>query len=298
MHTNAARQQRDISDWLVPRSPSSQRHGMTTRGKVRARNEDQFAVATLHAPLRVECSALLEPDAQPDPARVSCMELLVVADGVGGQSGGDVASRVVIEATLTEAARVLPWMHGAPSHQVRDALSEVVHGAHAALFTFGEEHPEYANMSTTLTVACVVEGLVVVAHVGDSRCYRIRREGAEQLTSDHTLSRQMIDRGEVTPEQARRGSWANVLLNAVSATSETVRPDIFELALDANDILLLCTDGITKHLDDPTIHDLVMRDGAAPAAEICRRLVDAANERGGTDNATVVVRLPDARRGG
>jgi protein phosphatase len=134
-----------------------------------------------------------------------------------------------------------------------------------------------------------------LVHVGDSRCYLLRERKLHQVTKDHTVAQNLIDEGTLGEEEAARSQWLNVLWNAIGRGAEELRPELMTIELELGDVLLLCSDGLTKHVADGEIARLL----ALPESEetTCRRLVAAANDAGGSDNVTVVVaRFPRAAR--
>jgi protein phosphatase len=142
-------------------------------------------------------------------------------------------------------------------------------------------------MGTTLTVAYVNDHTLFIAHAGDSRCYLQRQGRLERLTRDHTLVAELVTAGSLTPEQAANHQMRNVVLNSVGGGNSAVRPEVHKHALEAGDILLLCTDGLTGMVSDEEIAGVLAN--VASAEDACRGLVDRANARGGTDNITVVI---------
>ncbi|HJT76940.1 MAG TPA: hypothetical protein VJ739_07025, partial [Gemmataceae bacterium] len=126
-----------------------------------------------------------------------------------------------------------------------------------------------------------------VVHVGDSRCYLLRGGRLEQVTRDHTIAQQLVERGTLTPEQAEESRWSHILWNCLGGGSHELKPEVYKASLRLGDSLLLCSDGLSKVVDDARIRDLLGQSLAAE--ETCRRLVAAANAAGGPDNITVVV---------
>jgi len=235
----------------------------TDVGRVRPQNEDAY---------------LLRPD----------LHLYAVADGMGGHAAGEVASRLAIETLAEELASLPP---ATPGPDVEAALRRAVQAANRAILERAAREPDKAGMGTTLTALRIVEqddGApgYRIAHVGDSRAYRLRAGTLELLTRDHTWVQLEVERGTLTPELARVHPFASVLVRAVGIEPEA-EPDLLRGRIEPGDLYLLCSDGLTTALEDRELKDLL--DATAPLQPLARRLVDAANERGGPDNITVVL---------
>ncbi len=208
--------------------------------------------------------------------------LYAVADGVSGQEGGEVASKIAID-TL-RMYYVLPHVRIPSEDRLRNVFLE----AHQRIKEYAHQHPGYYGMGTTLTCIVLRNSTVYYGHVGDSRLYLIRPEtrGIEQLTKDHTLVNRFVDEGKLTPEEAAEED-SNVLDQALGCVTK-INVDVGECAkLQTGDILLLCSDGLTDLVSDAKIRDIVL--GSPGLSDACHRLVAAANQRGGKDNITVVL---------
>lgn len=227
--------------------------GVTDIGKVRQRNEDSIGV-----------------DAE--------IGLLVVADGMGGHNAGDLASRLTIE-TLFTSARSLPAREP-------DRLQSAVNRANAVILEAADADPSRSGMGTTVVAAWFSATHLDVAHVGDSRLYRLRTGVLEMLTRDHSQVQELVDRGILTPAQARVSTRRNLLSRALG-TDPDVRIDCARHALQGGDSYLLCSDGLTNMLEDEEIAVILQDTG--PVQSIAERLVSLANERGGRDNISVVI---------
>lgn len=232
-------------------------------GLVRSRNEDSF---------------LLVP-------RGSGV-FIAVADGVGGHRAGEVASRIATR-TLRHALFEGVPLQGPDESRVKEAIllaNEAILRARAAPDSPGQD------MGTTLTCAWTSGAHCLIAHVGDSRLYRWRHGTLSQLTDDHTLLGELVRQGTVRPEEARLNPHRHVLMNALGMVPD-IRVDIRLEVLRADDILLLCTDGLTGALSEEVIMS-VLDEGFTDGAE---RLVAAANAAGGRDNVTVVMVAVEAK---
>lgn len=262
-------------------------YGRSDTGRLRERNEDQFLIASLEKTLRIGQSSLHPSGVQQGNAQGM---LFVVADGMGGVAGGDEASALAVveveQAMLGAMSRVLGQSHGIGMgvfEELRAALSRADDRVRAEW----RARPELKGMGTTLTLAYVTGATLVIAHVGDSRCY-LRRDGMlYQLTRDHTLVNDLICRGVLTVERAHGHELRHVVTNIVGGLTEGVATEVHRLGLLPGDVLLLCTDGLTEMLSDEEIGE-VLAEGYDPKTT-CDRLIELANANGGRDNVTVVM---------
>lgn len=240
-------------------------HGASDIGRVRRRNEDSFTVSAEHS-------------------------LVVVADGMGGHPGGDIASQI---ASRT-AADVLRHAHkdlvGAEQfaqtvggHVERAALT-----AHSQIRERGQVEPALDGMGTTLTVmvAHPESGEWAISHVGDSRAYRLRAGTFEQLTRDDTWVQQQIDNETMKPDQARKSAYAHLLTQCVGLEDVPV-PQVLRGSGQPGDRYLLCTDGLVGMLSDEEIHKILSK--GSTDEELLAELLEAANEAGGHDNITAAL---------
>jgi protein phosphatase len=264
-------------------------YGLNDPGKVRPTNEDQFLVAELQKSVFILQTSLPHEDCTRVVGRVQG-RLLLVADGMGGRPAGARASRIAIRSVLRYILNTMPWFFRLDEQladELRDELAAAVRESQRDIEGVVAEHPEYGGMGTTFTMAYVLPRRAYVVHAGDSRCYLFRGGTLRQLTSDHNVAQQMVRDGLLDPDQAADTAWSDLLWNVVGGRSGDLKPEVRRVALQAGDVLLLCTDGLTKHVDDAAIARTL---GAGWTAEaVCRHLVGAANAAGGTDNITVVV---------
>jgi serine/threonine protein phosphatase PrpC len=261
--------------------------GRTDVGRVRSANEDQFLVAELDKSLLVQQTSL----ATDDMTRLfggPKGHLFVVADGMGGVSGGQRASGLAVRALARYVLTTMPWFTNRtdedddPGEDLRAALEACQKAVRAA----AEAEPGHDRMGTTLTLAYVLWPRLYVIHAGDSRAYLVRDGRLHQITRDHTVAQRMIDQGRITPEEAEGTRWSHVLWNCIGGGKDELTPDVYKSVLKPGDVLLLCTDGLAKYVDGPDLLRLLGTDSAGAAAA---RLVDAANVAGGRDNVTVIV---------
>jgi protein phosphatase len=268
----------------------SQSFGLSDRGKERPGNEDQFLIATLTTALRVAQSTLEQNNVRYADGDG---QLLVVADGIGGHLGGAEASALAVGAVEEFLLHSLGWLFalGDPDqggrHDVLEEFKTALRRADASVCEAAASRPDLKGMGTTLTMAFSLGATLFIAHVGDSRCYLYRARGLHQLTRDHTLAQDLVETGVIPPDKAPSHDFRHVVTNAVGGPSLGVRVEVHSLALQPNDVVLLCTDGLTEHLSDGEIAD-VLRDEPKPR-RACEELVRRALDRGGYDNITVLV---------
>jgi serine/threonine protein phosphatase PrpC len=206
--------------------------------------------------------------------------LFLVADGMGGHTAGQVASELAADAVM-RAVQALDGSSGTLSEKLRAAIG----AANRAIFTTAQQRPEYAGMGTTV-VAVLSDGeRAALAHVGDSRAYLVRGDRIRQLTDDHSIVGELLRRKEISEAAAREHPHRHVLTRALGVRP-SVEPDLAELTPSLGDVFVLCSDGLTNHLDDSEIAKHVS-DGE-DLQEVCDGMVDLANDRGGEDNITVV----------
>lgn len=264
-------------------------HGATDVGRMRRTNEDHFLVAGLNRSMLVHQTSLgIE-----DPTRLfggTQGHLLVVADGMGGHRSGEVASSTAVDSLTHYLLNTMPWFFRLDLGEVeelRDELKEALRACQEEIHRIADGSPDREGMGSTLTMGYVTWPRLFVVHVGDSRCYLLRGGRLERITCDHTIAQTMVEEGRLDPEEAESSKWSHVLWNALGGSSDRVSPDVYGATLELGDTILLCTDGLTKHLDDARIAETLQ--AAETAEDACRRLIDGANAAGGEDNVTVIV---------
>jgi PPM family protein phosphatase len=218
------------------------------------------------------------------------VSLVVLADGMGGYNAGEVASNMATSFIRTELGR---WLREANKQatdtEVKRAMDICVDNANRAIFEAANANPQYAGMGTTLVVAVFREQHVLLGHVGDSRCYRLRNGRLQQITRDHSLLQEQIDAGLITPEQAAFSANKNLVTRAVGV-EDTVLLETHQHDLLLGDVFLLCSDGLSDMLEDAAIEQLLLSGDSLETA--CQMLVDAANDAGGKDNISVILVRP------
>ena len=261
--------------------------GLTDTGRVRPNNEDCFLIAELRKALRVRQSSLPQTGTRLADERG---HLFVVADGMGGHAGGERASALAVEAAEDFVLNVLEWfdrLGGGDTQGPLGELQSALREADRRVCREARERPELRGMGTTLTMAYAVGRDLYVVHAGDSRCYLGRGGQLLRLTRDHTLVADLVAAGAVRPEDAVSHPWRHMVTNVIGGPEEGVQVDVRKGDLEPDDVLLLCTDGLTEMVPEGTVAGLLI--GAVDPQGACENLVAAANEAGGTDNITVVV---------
>ncbi len=242
--------------------------GVTDLGRVRTNNED--------------CYKIVEP-----------LNLFVLSDGMGGEAHGEIASAMAVETVAKHcldmeanpAAEVIGEVQ--PNWSVRTKrLSTAVHLANRNIFKSAEKNPDQHGMGATLTAVWINGANLSVAHVGDSRAYLLRAGGLLQLTRDHSLVAEQVRRGILTAAEAEESDMQSVLLRALGAEAE-IEVDAEEHTLFPRDVLLLCSDGLTRMVTDPEIAGTLQAE--TDPVRAAEKLIALANERGGPDNITVVI---------
>ncbi len=222
--------------------------------------------------------------------------LAILADGMGGHRGGEVASAITVSTIYDTLSKKLKTINeGAIDEKIGYSMeSMTVHDAimlaNSNVFDSSSENEQYRGMGTTIVVVLFYNNRFTVAHVGDSRLYRIRDGVLEQLTRDHSLMQELVDRGFYTPEQARKSLNKNLVTRAIGI-EENVLIDIQEDVAQIGDIYLLCSDGLSDMIEDDLIYETIKRntDNLEKAAT---ELIEEANRHGGKDNISVILARP------
>jgi protein phosphatase len=270
-----------------PRSHQVDVCGLTHPGLVRTENQDLFLIATLHKSMRV-IQTSVPADALGDLRSPSRGYVLLVADGVGGTPGGRDASQTALRSIVDyvlSAMDLYQQLDEDIEPEFEAELRRSVELSHEAVRQAGGADEDRAGMATTLTMVCFRWPKAYIVHVGDSRGYRLRNGELERLTKDQTMAQAMVDAGALSPDQAARSRLNHILYSALGAT----RAEPYSVTTDArwDDRMLLCTDGITKHISDDEIREALR---TMTTAEItARNLLQLALDRGGSDNTTLIV---------
>ena len=233
----------------------------TDRGLIRELNEDSYNIIT-------------------NVADHTCV--FIIADGMGGHNGGEIASRMAVD-------YISNFIAGNPDRFLSanwgSELKNLVEAANTAVYQKSLESPEINGMGTTLTMAVVRDSEMTVAHVGDSRLYLARNGEMSQVTADHSYIEELVRKGSLTREEAEKHPRKNVITRALGCTPE-LEVDILNLVNEKNDLWILCTDGLTNMLSEDEIYETAAGNDPETA---CKMLIEAANRQGGEDNITVIV---------
>ena len=239
---------------------------LTDVGQVRTVDEDSILAADLSFGVNSESSKFL---------------LLAVADGMGGHAKGEEASKIALNAI---ARAVIPdLLNNTPFTKI---LEKGIQNANQDILDHTAKNPEASGMGTTSVCAVVKDNQIHLANVGDSRAYRVSDDEICRVTKDHSYVQALIDEGEITEEQAREHPRKNEITRAVGIMP-SIEVDTMKLTLDSDESLLLCCDGVIAHLSDDDIHKII-RDSPDPQTA-CQEIVDMANERGGSDNISLII---------
>lgn len=262
--------------------------GVTDPGLKRSANQDQMLIADLRKSARVLQSSFVEKPRRRLSGPVNA-RLLAVADGMGGMAEGARASRIVIETFARHVVSKLAWVEGgkpdAPA--IMDGLAKAAVRCRDRLLRQAGGAPARA-MGSTLTAAYLVWPHLFVLHVGDSRCYVFSGGKLHQLTTDHSIAQRLSDEGAMDAQAAQNSPFAHVLWNSISnAPQSELKPQLVQRKLKADDVLVLSTDGLTRHVSDTEIAAVAAQETSAQTK--AAQLVLRAREGGGADNITVIV---------
>jgi protein phosphatase len=276
-----------VTDIERPRFTDIDQWALTHVGKVRSVNQDHFFLGSLVRGVRVDSSSL-GPDESEGVRLERMATLTIVADGVGGGTGGEKAARIAVEALVAEVSRSF---HGAEHEESTDPdvfsrlLQEAALACHESLLRRAARESDAGHFATTLTLFLGLWPHAYLLQVGDSRCYVLRDEELKQITRDQTWAQDLIDQGTLTQTKAHSSKWANVLSSAIGG--QEAAPVVTRITRDWGTIVLLCSDGLTKHVPDELIRERLST--MTTAREGCEALLQDALDAGGTDNITIVV---------
>ncbi len=273
------------AQWVRPTDTELDMFGLTHIGRVRKENQDHFMLCTVHPQVVVHGTSLPDPASLPLRGERIATYMLV-ADGVGSGSGGGEASRVAL-ATITQyVASSMRSYHsaGAASDtEFYQALTDAALEAHTAVKKRQLLDPD-AKMATTLTLAVAVFPWMYVTQVGDSRCYIYWQGKLNQITRDQTLAQGLADQGILPADRVSSSPLSHVLSSAIGG--EEAMPVVSRVEIPRGCVILLATDGLTKHVSNEEIAEQIKT--MKSSEQLCRSLLDLALERGGSDNITLI----------
>ena len=262
--------------------------GMSDKGTVRARNEDHFLVVRAARSLETVFTNL--PETQMGEAFDDAGYGLVVADGVGGEPAGDIASRKAIYMLLNLALHTSDWQfRWGPKERntVLWRMKDRFRDVNAALLADAAAHASLTGMCTTLTAAVTYGNDAIIGHIGDSCAYLLHEGKLIRLTRDHTLGGRLVEEGTHAPNDPLVLEFRGLLLQSLGSRQGECHPDVHNYLLQDGDQLLLCTDGLTDMVEEADIE--VALNNATSAKDACHRLVELSVGNGGHDNVTVIV---------
>ena len=236
-------------------------YAKSDKGKVREINEDYFYIST----------------------SLDEVQLYILADGMGGYNGGEVASKLAVQ-----TAKNYIENNFKETEKDRDSIIQLLGSsmeyANMVVYEKAKENPELQGMGTTLEICLIYNNKVYIGHVGDSRIYRIRKQFIRKLTQDHSYVQKLVKEGTITNEQAAHHPQKNMLMKALGCNA-FLEPDVMVKGFLKDDILIICSDGLTNLVDQQTIYEMASKN----IEQATKDLVNLANDRGGYDNITVIV---------
>lgn len=233
-------------------------------GKVREMNQDYFYIS--------------KPEEK--------VQLYIVADGMGGYKGGEIASKLAVETSKRYILNNFDSIESNDKEEILKLIKSAIEYANLVVYEKSKENKELENMGTTIDVCLILGNKVYIGHVGDSRVYRKRKGFFRKLTTDHSYVQKLVSDGTITKEEAYNHPKKNMLIKALGC-STFVEPDVMVKGFLKDDILLMCSDGLTNMLKDDEIVKIINEN----PIEACNNLVSKANENGGYDNITAVIIL-------
>ena len=233
-------------------------------GKVREMNQDYFYIS--------------KPEEK--------VQLYIVADGMGGYKGGEIANKLAVETSKRYILNNFDSIESNDKEEILKLIKSAIEYANLVVYEKSKENKELENMGTTIDVCLILGNKVYIGHVGDSRVYRKRKDFFRKLTTDHSYVQKLVSDGTITKEEAYNHPKKNMLIKALGC-STFVEPDVMVKGFLKDDILLMCSDGLTNMLKDDEIVKIINEN----PIEACNNLVSKANENGGYDNITAVIIL-------
>ena len=217
------------------------------------------------------------------PEQDSNLQLFILADGMGGYTGGEIASKLATLSVKEYINKEFDLIKK-DAESIIDLIKRAIEKANKDIYIEGQQKEELKQMGTTLEVCLIYNNRIYIGHIGDSRIYRIRNQKINKITMDHSYVEQLVQEGKITAEEAKNHPKKNMLIKALGCSLE-VEPDIFEEEFLKQDIILMCTDGLSNMLDENEIYDIINENIETAGT----KLINIANKRGGHDNISVVI---------
>jgi protein phosphatase len=284
--SSTAQTETDLATGRKPRDDEIDVYGVTDTGRTRKNNQDHFLICSLHRQVKILGTSLPPDSAWPSHDRMAFFAM--VADGVGGSSQGEEASRVAVERIMDYVTRSMKCYYTADASDdatFSGALEEAAMQAHEHIAELAREDPDRRGMATTLTVFMGVWPRAYILQVGDSRCYVLRKGELIQISRDQTMAQELVDQGVLSRTEAPRTRWAHVLSSSIGGGQTAPVVTRFDSAW--GNVVLLCSDGLTKHVSDERIRERLHT--MTSARQVCEALLKDALDDGGTDNITIIV---------
>jgi len=260
--------------------------GLTHAGNVRKENQDHFLICSLEKRVRIHQTSLSEDQLRFQGDRMAF--LAMVADGVGARAKGAFASRLAVETVTRYVAETMRCYNDLDAHDdqaFHNELQEAAWKCHASVLAEAESNPDHRGMATTLTLWVGVWPRAYLLQVGDSRFYLFRNDKLTRISRDQTMAQELVDQGVLNNSSAFNTRWASVLSSSIGG--QQTAPVVTRMDQEWNNIGLLCSDGLTKHVSDERIAERLRNFTTAKAA--CEQLLQDALDGGGSDNITIIV---------
>jgi len=269
-----------------PREDEIDAHGVTHPGKVRRDNQDHYLLCSLRRQIVVRGSSIPQADTVLGTESERLAAMAMVADGVGGAAKGETASRVALTGIARYVSRSLRcYYRSEEGEDFSETLQQGARECHEELRRLAEEESEHRGMATTLTLLLSVWPRAYLLQVGDSRCYLLRNGELTQITRDQTMAQEMVDLGIMKPEQVAGTRLEHTLTSSIGGSHN--QPTVTRFDMNWGHVVLLCSDGLTRHVSDDRIREVLR--SMTSARQACEALLQEALDGGGTDNITVVV---------
>ena len=236
-------------------------YAKSDKGKVREINQDYFYIST----------------------SLDQVQLYILADGMGGYNGGEIASSLAVQTAKNYIENNFKDIEK-DKDSIIQLLGSSMEYANMIVYEKSKEKPELQGMGTTLEIFLIYNNKAYIGHVGDSRIYRIRKDFIRKLTQDHSYVQKLVKEGTITKEQAEHHPQKNMLMKALGCNA-FVEPDVMVKGFQKDDILIMCSDGLTNLVDQTTLYEMASKN----IEQATKDLVNLANDRGGHDNITVIV---------